>query len=493
MNPLGVTLIILFTGVVFAAPRRWAALAVIAAICYVTQGQQVAVFGFHFTAIRIVLLAGIVRIVTRGESRGLELNGIDRAVLVYPIIIAVLSTIRRGTSQELVYQLGCSYDIVLSYLVFRCLLDGVETVRELLPALAVLILPFALIMAFEGMTGTNLFRSMGGQGWEGAVMREGRYRCVASFRGPITAGIFGASLMPLFVGMAFGSQRRSAAVVGLIAATMITYLSNSSGPLMAFISGIVGLLFWPLRKNMRMVRWGIVVALTSLHFLMKAPVWYLLAKLSSLTGGDGWHRSYLVDQCIKHFFRWWLIGTNDTSDWAATLLAEGGADLTNKYVASAAAGGLAALVVFIVILVRCFRNLGRAMEVARGQSLQTESILWALGAALFAHVVTLFSVTYFDQMGVAWYFLLAAISSSTSDIVRNGLVVEGKEPSSSEPPALEAVPQFGHAVTNEVLLDPNRSAFDAGIGNTWANPYITGGSSPLRAAESKTSRHETRF
>jgi hypothetical protein len=35
-------------------------------------------------------------------------------------------------------------------------------------------------------------------------------------------------------------------------------------------------------------------------------------------------------------------------------------------------------------------------------------------AALFAHVVTLFSVTYWDQMHVAWWGLLAIISSVTS-------------------------------------------------------------------------------
>ena len=43
--------------------------------------------------------------------------------------------------------------------------------------------------------------------------------------------------------------------------------------------------------------------------------------------------------------------------------------------------------------------------------------LWCLGAALLSHVVAYFGVSYFDQMQVAWYALLAIIGVAVSEVV----------------------------------------------------------------------------
>src|SRR5260221_11153691 len=108
---------------------------------------------------------------------------------------------------------------------------------------------------------------------------------------------------------------------------------------MGFLSGLLALIFWPLRRDMRSVRWGIVAVLVGLHLAMKVPVWYIFSKMSDLTGGDGWHRSYLIEQFIKHFSDWWFVGTSDTGDWMSTTLADGSADITNQYVAAGIIGG----------------------------------------------------------------------------------------------------------------------------------------------------------
>jgi hypothetical protein len=41
-----------------------------------------------------------------------------------------------------------------------------------------------------------------------------------------------------------------------------------------------------------------------------------------------------------------------------------------------------------------------------------------MGAALFAHVVSYMSVSYFDQSIVNWYMLLAMIATATDQFVR---------------------------------------------------------------------------
>jgi len=419
MNPIGGTLILLCAIMVIFAPRRWAALAVLASVCYITQGQGVIVGGFNFFAQRIILLAGFVRIMARGELRRLELNKIDRALVALAVVSTVVPIIRLGVWQE---EVGGAYNILLSYFVFRCLVTSWEDIQDLLPPLAILIIPLALCMVHESRTGTNVFNGMGGQGAE--WMRDDRFRCMGSFRSPHSAGIFGATLIPLFAWLFFKRDQRLVAVAGLIAASAITYTSNSSGPSMAFLSALVGLAFWPLRKDMRRVRWGIVALLVCLAIFMKAPIWYLLAKVSDITGGDGWSRSYLMEQCFNHFSDWWLIGTDNTGDWSSAPMAWGGADLCNLYVTCAADSGLAGLVLIILVLVRCFSYLGLALKTADDGLCQSVGLLWCCGCVLFAHVCTLFSNTYWDQLFLPWWAVLAMISSATSSILAQPVAAE---------------------------------------------------------------------
>src|ERR1039458_2477417 len=161
MNAIGTTLILLCAIMVIFAPRRYAVLAVFVSVCYITQGQEVIVGGFHFFAQRMVLLAGFVRMMTRRELRNLKLNKIDWALLAFAIVSMVVAGIRTGVWQE---QLGAGYNILFSYFVFRCLVTSWEDLQDLLPKLAILIIPLALCMIYESRTGTNVFNGMGGQG-----------------------------------------------------------------------------------------------------------------------------------------------------------------------------------------------------------------------------------------------------------------------------------------------------------------------------------------
>jgi hypothetical protein len=121
------------------------------------------------------------------------------------------------------------------------------------------------------------------------------------------------------------------------------------------------------------------------------------------------------------------MGTDKTDDWAVTHLSSGGADLCNMYVACAAAGGLASMILFILLLVKCFSNLGLALKTSREMMPEAEGLLWCLGCCLFAHVVTFFSVTYWDQMFVPWWALLAVICSVTLEMLKSERTVEELE------------------------------------------------------------------
>ena len=248
------------------------------------------------------------------------------------------------------------------------------------------------------------------------MVRDGWVRCQGPFRHPILAGTLGATSIPLFIAL-YASERESIniASIGIISSLLIIFTSASSGPLMAFIFVIIAFMCWRFRDRMRFVRWGVLLLIVTLHALMKAPVWYIIARVSDVTGGGGWHRAHIINQAVEYFDEWWLVGAKSTAHWMSTTLAidPNAADITNAYIGNGVNGGLITMVLFIYVIVQCFRGLGKAQHIAVSHPLGKRFCVWAIGAALFAHVVTFFSVSYFDQSIVFWYMLLAIISSIT--------------------------------------------------------------------------------
>ena len=156
---------------------------------------------------------------------------------------------------------------------------------------------------------------------------------------------------------------------------------------------------------MQLVRWGLIGTLTLLHLIMKNPVWHLIARIDFVGGSTGWHRFNLFDQFLRRFGEWWLIGTQSTAHWG-----EGLEDVTNQFVLEGATGGLLTLCIFVAIVVLAFREVGLLRQGVQ-ESRWREALAWSFGVALFVHVTAFFAVSYFAQIIVIWYLLLATIVS----------------------------------------------------------------------------------
>jgi hypothetical protein len=408
-NPLGILLTVVFAAIVWQGSRHAAALGIIAAVCYLTQGQSISL-GFNFTAIRIILLVGFFRVLARKENRDWNFNFIDRCAIAYSVSILVIYTIRNGTMADFIYQAGSFYNLFLSYFVFRSLLPTTEDLKVILPRMAVIIIPFVGFLIVEATTGRDLFAIFGGVD-AFAWAREGHFRARASFRSPITCGGFGAALMPLFVGGYLAGLERGKMIMGMAGCVVIVLASHSSGPLMAFLLGMIGMGFWRLRHSMKKVRWTLLIGLLTLSAIMKAPVWFLIARMGDLVGGDAYYRAELIDVFVGHFSSWWLLGAGTTQGWMPTEI-NGGADITNELVAAGVNGGLLSVVIFVLLIGKCFQRLGTARAMAEEHSPEDEWVVWGLGASLMAHLANQTSVTYFDQMHVIWYMALAMVAGT---------------------------------------------------------------------------------
>jgi hypothetical protein len=185
-----------------------------------------------------------------------------------------------------------------------------------------------------------------------------------------------------------------------------------------------------------------VLGLVFLGLTMKAPIWYLPTRLSSFSGGDGWHRSYLIDRAYANLDNWWLAGmsfTNTSSWFSYTNAGTGVADITNQYLAYGFSSGLPAMLLFVALLVTAFRSVGRGLRAtqADGSPGPDAHLLWAMGVALAMHCLNWFSISYFDQTYAVWYMQLAAVAVLSNAAVASAVK---QEPEPEPAPVPEQVP-----------------------------------------------------
>lgn len=411
LTPFGLALTIAAGLLLLVLPRRYAIAPILMMCCYMTMGQSVVVVGCHFTMIRVMMLFGWTRVILHGEIRRIGLNQLDTFILWWTAVSFVAYVALWRSGDAVIYKLGEAYNVIGFYFLFRMLLRSLDDVVDVFRMLAVLIVPLAGFMLLEKSTGRNLFAVFGGVS-EVTAVRDGVLRCTGPFAHPILAGTFGATVFPFFVCLwATGRTGKLIATGGAVSSSIIAITSGSSGPVLALMAGVLALLLWRMRANMRQLRIGLSLGVVCMHFLMKAPVWFLLARVDVFSGSTGYHRAILIDSAIRSLDDWWLAGTKSTASWADEEM--GLFDVTNQYLHEGSEGGLFSMLLFIWVIVCGFRLVGltwRAMAEA-GEPERSQFFVWGLGAALFAHVVSYISVSYFDQNFVNWYLLLAMIAT----------------------------------------------------------------------------------
>ncbi|MDD5141092.1 MAG: hypothetical protein PHY43_12630 [Verrucomicrobiales bacterium] len=411
-NPLAVAMLMVTAYLTWSLPRRFAICPLLVMTCLMPLGQDLELFGLHFHLFRILLLIGMVRVVAKGEAARLKFAHMDKLFIWWIMISVLFGTMSKPSVELLVNRFGDAYNAAGCYFFVRCIIVSFEDIVTSICTLALVSMPVAAFMLVEKTTAHNLLSVFGGVP-EITAVRDGHLRCQGAFRHPILAGVYGATQIPFFIALWFYQpQSRRLAIAALVSSLIIVITASSSGALMALFAGGCGMVMWKHRKYMRLIRRLTVVTILMLALIMNAPVWYLIAKLSDLTGGGGWHRAYLIDQAVAHFDEWWLFGTTYTAHWgpAGEVIAADPnmMDITNRYIMEGVKGGMLKLIFFVAIIVGCFKIVGRRI---RTEALGNPNrlLIWAMGVSLFAHCLSFLSVDYFDQIIVLWYWLLGVI------------------------------------------------------------------------------------
>jgi hypothetical protein len=375
--------------------------------CFTIPMQQVVVLGsVHFTVLRILIIAGLVRRAVSGRAKFPGgLNGVDRMVILWAISLLAILSLQWMEMEVFVHNLGDFLDALGGYLVVRFFIPDGATVRRTIKTLAVVCIIQGICMLNEQILHVNIFGYIGGFGpW--LTIRDGKIRSQGVL-GCINAGAFAGALIPMFLWLWTERKCRMLAYAGLAGATAIVFTSNSSTSLLALAATALAIVLWPLRKQATLIRRGFALLLVGLHLAMHAPVWDLIGRVDLTGSSSGYHRQMLVDNCIRHFSDWWLLGCKYYNLWGYDMF-----DLCNQFVVQALIGGLLALIAYIAIFSRSFGAIGKARKSVEGDR-GREWFLWCLGSALFSVVVAHFGINYpaMMQIGLFTFWTVSSVAT----------------------------------------------------------------------------------
>lgn len=401
-------IIAVFLGILtFIVPRKYFLLPFILAACFVPADQRVIIFDLDFTPLRILVLIGFLRTILRGERLTFKLNRFDKLVLTWAICGAAIYIIRWADMRALIYKCGVLFDVIGLYWLFRINISSWGDIKLATKIFAVCSLVLAVFVGLEWATGKNPFAILGRVG---TAVREGRYRCQASFPHSIMLGLFWATLVPLFVGFARQDKHKLLLWSAVAASIFIVAATASSTPILTLLIVLVLLCGYKWRQYTASAGWGLLASLIALHIVMKAPVWHLISRINVIGGSTGWHRYNLIDKAIKHFGEWIFLGCRSTAHWGWGL-----SDITNQYVLEGVRGGFITLALFLVMIYTALRILLRLF--IQHQEHKQQFLAWCLFVAILGHCVAFFGVSYFGQIMMWWYMTLAMV----------GFLNEGKE------------------------------------------------------------------
>jgi len=393
---------------ILTLPRKKAITPFLLAFFTIPVEQQLVLGGVHLTMLQILILTVLARMAAfRGTASQRRFaggfNAVDRVVMLWSLLELIMFSLQFMEAQAWIRGLAGLIENLGGYVAVRFLIPDREALRRTIKVMALICVIQGACMVSEQFTHQNVFSFLGK--WPPPI-RDGKVRS-EGIMGSLYGGVFAGVLIPLFLWLWTEKKSRLAACAGLAGATAMVWSSHASTSWMAYGGGLFALCFWPLRKDMRLVRWGLVAILVGLHLVMHGPVWSLIEKVDLTGGSSSYHRYMLVDNCIRHFGDWWLFGYKDYGKWGFDMW-----DLCNQFVVAALTGGLVTLVLYITIFKRSFGAIGMARKRV-GRDRRQEWFLWCLGADLFANVVAHFGINYMVELMMSFSCLLACISVAT--------------------------------------------------------------------------------
>ena len=133
INGFALAFLMVVSAIVVSSTRQNAAKTLLVTAAFVPLGQEVVVFGLHFTFLRILILIALCRVFARNEVAGFNLIAIDKLVIFWSLLCMVCGVLRGPKAETFgwVYnELGTYFSFrVLAYSQRRCLSPSTPSIR----------------------------------------------------------------------------------------------------------------------------------------------------------------------------------------------------------------------------------------------------------------------------------------------------------------------------------------------------------------------------
>lgn len=369
------------------------------------QSLRIVILTVDFSMIRIMVVAGLLRIFAQHEANNFKYTNADKLLIAFLMTKTLFATLLHQRMGIFIENVGFALDAFGAYFIARCSIRSLSDLKSVLMYIAILACVMGPLFWFEYSTSYNLFsvfKGVDAQAW----VRNGEIRSRGPLPHAILAGCFWASFAPLFLAFAWkANPRRPLFIAAVLSILFIAISASSSTPMFSLLAGYFAWGMYLVRKHLRIIRWGVLITLITVHFLMAAPIWHLISRVSFSSSSTGYFRYLLIDSAVNHFNEWALIGTRFTGHWFY-----GAQDITNQFILVGVQGGMIPLIIFLLQITVAFKSIGYLLSQAKKNTFNA-FLIWGLGASMTVHLTNFIGVSYFGQIIVLWYTLLGAISS----------------------------------------------------------------------------------
>ena len=138
---VAISTVIVLAMATFLVPRRYALVPMLLLVCFVGPAQRVVVATLDFNFLRLMVLAGWMRVLVRGEIRGWQWRSLDAVVLAWAICATLISTVLHTTFAAFILRLGLLYDAVGLYFLCRFVVRSFDDLRAFAQSAALISVP----------------------------------------------------------------------------------------------------------------------------------------------------------------------------------------------------------------------------------------------------------------------------------------------------------------------------------------------------------------
>lgn len=397
MNAITIFVTCFLVFLTFALPRKYFIVPFILSACFVPTDQRFIIMQLDFTVLRILVAASIFRVILNNEMIPIKWNKFDKVLLVWAFYGALIYSLQWSTLEAVINRLGMLFDVLGLYWLFRQKIRSWDDIKFVIKVLAIGMIILSPFVFIELTTKHNPFSILGRVFTN---VREERLRCQAAFPHSIMLGVFCATQIPMFIGIARGQKNKMLYYVAGLAAFFIICATASSTPILVLMVGLFVATGFRWRYLTKYLFITLIVVLIAMHIIMDAPVWHLLSRINVVGGSTGWHRYNLINQAMEHINEWIFIGSRSTAHWGFGL-----EDVTNQFILEGLRGGFATMAIFIAMI---FIGMKSILHLSlKVDDPYKRYLSWCCFVAILTHCFAFFSVSYFGQTTMLWYMMLA--------------------------------------------------------------------------------------